>query len=60
MTILAKSVYFTQFSNCLSIVQCPSNGLPKFQPNKVGRLEIIVLDSRKNKEINLYSDNAEN
>ena len=34
----------------------PRNGSPKFQPSVVSSFGITVLESRKNKEINLYGD----
>ena len=36
------------------------NGLPKFQSIMVSSFGITTLDSRKSKEINLYSDYAKN
>ena len=36
------------------------NGSPKFQPSVVCSFEIIALDSRKSKIIDLYSDYTEN
>ena len=36
------------------------NGSPKFQPSVVSSFGITALESRKNKEINLYSDYTKN
>ena len=36
------------------------NGPPKFQPSVVCSFGIIVIDSRKSKVIDLYSDYTEN
>ena len=41
-------------------LQCPRNGSPKFQPSVVCSFEITALESRKNKEIDLYSDYTKN
>ena len=38
----------------------PRNGSPKFQTSVVSRFGITALESRKNKEINLYSDYTKN
>ena len=40
--------------------QCPRNGSPKFQLSVECSFEIIALDSRKSKMIDLYSDYTEN
>ena len=64
MTVSAKTRFvctikliflFTQ-----QYLQCPSNEPPKFQPSVVCSFGIIMLDSRKSKIIDLYSDYTEN
>ena len=40
--------------------QCPRNGPPTFEPSVVCSFGTIVLDSRKSKVIDLYSDYTEN
>ena len=50
-----KNFLFTQ-----QYQQCPRNGPPKFQPSVVCSSGIIVIDSRKSKVMNLYSDYTEN
>ena len=44
----------------LYYLQCPRNGSPKFQPSVVSSFGIIVIDSRKSKIIDLYSDYTDN
>ena len=39
---------------------CPRNGSPKFRSSVVSSSGITALESRKNKEIDLYSDYAKN
>ena len=41
-------------------LQCPRNGSSKFRPSVVSSFGIIVIDSRKSKIIDLYSDYTEN
>ena len=63
VTVSAKPDLFAQlniflFTHCY--LQCRRNGSPKFQPSVVCSFEISALESRKNKEINLYSDYTKN
>ena len=41
-------------------LRCPRNGSPTFQPSVVSSFGITILQSRKNKEIDLYSDYTKN
>ena len=41
-------------------LQCPRNGSPKFHPSVACSFGIIVIDNRKSKIIDLYSDHTEN
>ena len=64
MTISAKTQLIHTTSNfCLfsqHYYHCPRNRSSKFQPFVVSSFGIIVLDSRKSKKIDLYSDYTEN
>ena len=41
-------------------LQCLRSGYSKFQLNQASSFEIIALDSRASKKINLYSNHTEN
>ena len=64
VTISANTYLVLQPPNIFLIPQhylhSPRNGSPKFQPSVVSSFGIIALESRKNKEINLYSDYTKN
>ena len=64
MTISAKTRQVHTTSEFLFIFSALSpllkNGSPKFQLIMVSSFGITALDSRKSKEINLYSDYTEN
>ena len=64
MTISAKTHLVCTSSEFFLISQhylyCPRNGSPKFQPSVVSSFGITALESRKNKEINLYRDYTKN
>ena len=64
MTISVKTHLVRTTSDFFLISQhylhCPRNGSPKFQSSVVSSFGITAIESRKNKEIDLYSDYTKN
>ena len=61
VTISAKTrIVCTTTNSYISYLQCLRSVYLKFQPNQASSFEVIALDSRASKKINLYSNPTEN